>query len=103
MTWDDVISSKQTDSAYETFLNKSTSLYDKTFEKFVVTVKLKTLKNPWITKRIIKLSKTKQSLYDKFLKSKIYEHEISYKNYRKQSESIKKDSKVAILLKDDTS
>ena len=103
MTWDDVISSKQTDSAYEAFLNKSTSLYDKTFEKFVVTVKLKTLKNPWITKRIIKLSKTKQSLYDKFLKSKIYEHEISYKNYRKQSESIKKNSKIAILVKDGTS
>ena len=46
MTWDDVISSKQTDSAYEAFLNKFTSLYDKIFEKFAVTVKSKTLKNP---------------------------------------------------------
>ena len=46
MTWDDVISSKQTDSAYEAFLNKFTSLYDKVFEKFAVTVKSKTLKNP---------------------------------------------------------
>ena len=50
MTWDDVISSKQTDSAYEASLNKFTSLYDKIFEKFPVTVKLKTLKYPWITK-----------------------------------------------------
>ena len=54
MTWDDVISSKQTDSAYEAFLNKFISLYDKIFEKFAVTVKSKTLKNPWITKRILK-------------------------------------------------
>ena len=45
MIWEDVISSKQTDSAYEAFLNKFTSLYDKIFEKFAVTVKWKTLKN----------------------------------------------------------
>ena len=77
MTWDDVISSKETDSAYETFLNKFTSLYDKTSEKFPVTVKSTTLKNPWITNGILKPSKIKQRLYDKFLKSKTYEHEIS--------------------------
>ena len=29
MTWDDIISSKQTDPAYEAFLNKFTSLCDK--------------------------------------------------------------------------
>ena len=93
MTWDDVISSKQTDSVYEAFLDKITSLYDKIFEKFPVTVKSKTLKNPWVTKGILKSSKTKQRLYDKYLKSKIYEHEISYKNYRKLSESIKQRAK----------
>ena len=94
MTWDDVISSKQTGSAYEAFLNKFTlTLYDKIFEKFTVTVKSETLKNPWITKGILKSSKTKQRLYDKFLKSKTYEHEISYKNYRKLFESIKQRAK----------
>ena len=67
MIWDDVISSDQTDSAYEAFFDKFTSLYDKTFEKFVVTVKSKTLTSPWITKAVIKSSKTKQRLYDKFL------------------------------------
>ena len=59
----------------------------------MVTVKSKTLKNPWITKGILKSSKTKQRLYDKFLKSKTYEHEISYKNYRKLFESIKQRAK----------
>ena len=73
MIWGDVISSKQTDSAYEAFLNKFTSLYEKFFEKFAVTVKSKTLKNSWITKAILKSSKTKQRLYDKFLTSKTYE------------------------------
>ena len=34
MTWDDVISSKQIDSAYKAFLNKFTSLYDKFLKNF---------------------------------------------------------------------
>ena len=67
-TRNDVISSKQTDSAYEAFFNKFTFLYDKVSEKFVVTVKSKTLKNSWITKLIVKSSKTKQRLCDQFLK-----------------------------------
>ena len=33
MTCDDAISSKQTDSAYEAFLNKFTFLYDKVSKK----------------------------------------------------------------------
>ena len=78
MTWDDVICCKQIDSAYEALLNKFTSLYDKVFQKFVVMAKLKTLKNPWIAKGILKSSKPKRRLYDK---SKTYEHEVSYKNY----------------------
>ena len=78
MKWDDVISSKQTDSPYEAFLNKFTSLYEKTFEKFVVTVKSEILKHPWIIKGIIKSSKTKQRLYDKFLKNQKLMSMISY-------------------------
>ena len=58
-----------------------------------MTVKSKTLKNRKITKGILKSSKTKQTLYDKFLKSKTYEHEMSYKNYRKLFESIKQSAK----------
>ena len=93
MTWDDIISSKQTNSAYEAFLNKLTSLYDKIFGKLAFMAKSKTLKNPWITKGILKSSKAKQGLYDKFLKSKTYEHEISNKNCRKLFESIKQRAK----------
>ena len=66
MKWDNVISSKQTDSAYEVFLSKFISLYDKVFEKYVVTVKSKTLKKSVITNGILKSSKTKQRLYVNF-------------------------------------
>ena len=59
----------------------------------MVKVKLNTLKNPLLTKGIIKSSKRKQRLYDKFLKLKTYDHQISYKNYRKLLESIKQRAK----------
>ena len=71
MTWDDIISSKETYSAYEAFLNKFTSPYEKMLENFSVMVKLITLKIPRITKGILKYSKTKQRLYDKFVKSNL--------------------------------
>ena len=45
----------------------------------MVTAKSKTLKNTWITKGILKFSKRKQRVSDKFLKSKTYEHEIVIK------------------------
>ena len=82
MTWDKVISSKQIDSPCEVFLNIFTSFYEKIIAKFVFMVKSKTLKNLWITKGILESPKTKQKLYDKFSNSKIYEHDISCKNYR---------------------
>ena len=81
MTWDKVISCKQIDSPCEVFLNIFTSFYEKIIAKFVFMVKSKTLKNLWITKGILKSPKTKQKLYDKFSNSKIYEHDISCKNY----------------------
>ena len=42
----------------------------------MVTVKAKALKNPWITKGIVKSSKTKQKLCYKSYKSKKYRHEL---------------------------
>ena len=59
----------------------------------MVTIKSKTLKNPWKTKGFLKSSKSKQRLYDKYLQLKTYEHDINYKNYRKLFESIKKIAK----------
>ena len=47
---------------YGSFIKKFTSLSHKIFENSTVTVKSKTLKNPWITRVILKSSKTKQRL-----------------------------------------
>ena len=58
MIWEDVIISKTNWFYLRTFLNKFTSLYGKIYGKVLVTVKSKTLKNPWITKGIPKSSKT---------------------------------------------
>ena len=74
MAWDDVISSKQIDSAYKAFLNKFTSLYDKIFLKVCGYGKIKNTKKSVDNKRICKIFKNS---------------EISYKNYRKLFESIK--------------
>ena len=62
MTWDYVISSKQIDSTYEAFLNRFTSLYDKTLEKFVITVKSKTLTKPVDNERNSKIFKNKANV-----------------------------------------
>ena len=61
MIWEDVIISKTNWFYLRIFLNKFTSLYGKIYGKVLVKVKSKTLKNPWITKGILKSSKTKKS------------------------------------------
>ena len=50
----------------ETFL----CLYEKAFPKAKINIKTKSLLSPWMTKGLLKSSKKKQQLYDKFLKNK---------------------------------
>ena len=97
MTWDEVISSKQINSSNAAFLIKIPSLYDKSFEKSAVTSK--TLKSHRMTKEILKSSKTRQRLYDKFSKWRTYEDEINYKNYFKLFESIQQRAKLRYYSK----
>ena len=44
--------------------------------------------NPWVIKEIVKSSKKKQSLYEKYLKKRTPENEKSCKNYKNLFESI---------------
>ena len=71
MAWDNVISSKQI-----------------ALNKICGYGKIENTKNSWTSKGILKSSKTKQRLYDKFLKAKNYQHqhEISYKSYYEGSD-----------------
>ena len=55
-------------------------IYDKSFPKLEVKVKLKSdQRSPWITKGISKSSKKKQRLYEKFLKNRTPKNEETYK------------------------
>ena len=53
----------------------------------------KTLQNPWMTKGLLKSSKRKQKLYEKFLKKRTSRNESIYKAYKSLFESLKKKSK----------
>ena len=57
LTWDNVISSKQTDSAYAVFLHKFTSLYNKVI--IYGYDKIKNAKSPVDNKRNSKIFKNK--------------------------------------------
>ena len=54
-----------------------------------VKVKTKSLLSPWMTKGLIKSSKQKQKLYEKYLKRKTYTNETNYKTYKNLFEKIK--------------
>ena len=77
------------DEAYSRFINTFTELYDTAFPIYKIKVKTKSLLSPWITKGILKSSKRKHKLYDKFLKRKTYTNETNYKNYKNLFETIK--------------
>ena len=67
--------------------------YNHAFQIKELSLKLKTVFNPWMTKGLQKSSKRKQKLYDKFLKSKTNENEEKYKTYNSLFEILKEKSK----------
>ena len=68
--------------------------YDTFFPKKKIQINKKNLASPWITKGIIKSSKRKQKLYEKFLKRKTPHNENNYKDYKRLFETIKHKSKA---------
>ena len=78
---------------YEYFPRTFSGLYDHAFPIKEVSLKLKNVFNPWMTKGLQKSSKKKQKLYDKFLKSKTNENEKKYKTYKSLFEILKEKSK----------
>ena len=82
-----------TNLAYENFLCTSSCLYNHAFPIKEVSLKLKNVFNPWMTKGLHKSSKKKQKLYDKFLKSKTNENGKKYKTYKSLFEILNEKSK----------
>ena len=70
-------------SAYDSFLNTFSELYNSSFPvKVIQRKRLKTFRNPWLTKGIMKSINTKSKLYKKFLKNPTTENERAYKDFK---------------------
>ena len=79
--------------AYEYFLKVFSGIYDLAFPLKTISVKRKTMQNQWMTKALLKSSKRKQKLYEKFLKKRTLQNESIYKGHKSLFESLKKKSK----------
>ena len=93
VTWDEVKNCDDPNEAYKQFFNIFNSTYDIYFPKVFVRLKTKHIQSPWITKGIVKSSKRKQKLYEKFLKHRTRATELAYKSYKNLFESLKKKAK----------
>ena len=91
--WDHVIQIKNSNEAYESFLTTFLPLYNKFFPKITYEVKTKTLLSPWMTRGLLKSSKKKQKLYEKYLKSRTNKNDTNYKAYKHLFEQLKNRSK----------
>ena len=92
--WNNVFSAKDPNVAYNEFLKVFILHYDTYFPKKKIQIKSKNLASPWITKGIVKSSKRKQKLYEKYLKRKTPQNDLIYKNYKRLFETIKLKSKT---------
>ncbi|XP_065678977.1 uncharacterized protein LOC136093705 [Hydra vulgaris] len=74
-------------------------MYDKAFPLKVKVINSKSVVSPWMTKGLLKSSRKKQKLYNKYLKNKTYKNETNYKNYKSLFEKTKKRSNVNYYAK----
>ena len=91
--WDIIHNINDPNEAYDKFLVEFLNCYEEAFPIYKVKIKPKTESSPWITKGILKSSKRKQKLYEKYLKNRTILNEQNYKDYKKLFESIKTRSK----------
>ena len=90
--WGDVIKNISPNESYNIFIERFSQIYEEAFPEMKTEVKNKTLLSPWVTKGLIKSSKRKQGLYEKFLKKRTFQNEQTYKTYKNLYEKIKKNS-----------
>ena len=84
-------------NVYNEFLRIFLDLYNEAFPKKKIKIKRKIVNSPWMTKLLVKSSKKKQGLYERFLRDKNPEKELNYKQYKTLFESLKKKSKKTII------
>ena len=91
--WSLMYETTDANEAYNVFLRYFLSAYDKAFPLKKIELSSKTLTSPWMSKGLLKSSRKKQKLYEKFLRLKTYRNEIAYKNYKSTFEKLKKQAK----------
>ena len=85
--WTEILALEDTNKVHDDFLNIFSKYYNESF------LKLKSILSPWITKGILKSSKRKQRLYEKFLKNRTPKNETRNKEHKNLFERIKRKSK----------
>ena len=93
--WNDIFGEKDVDKAYENFINKLTYYYDKNIPLVKSKQHNSKIRNPWITRCILRSIKTRNKLYKSYI-SKPSEHSLKkYKQYRNKLTDIIRTSKKA--------
>ena len=93
MNWGNLYSISNPNDAYEYFLKVFSGIYDLAFPLKTISVKRKNQQNTWMTKGLLKSSKRKQKLYEKFVKKRTPRNESIYKSYKSIFKNLKKKSK----------
>ncbi|XP_065650727.1 beclin-1-like protein A [Hydra vulgaris] len=97
--WNLVLQSNDANNSYDLFLSQFCKQYETAFPEKQIIVNTKTVMTPWMSNGLLKSSKRKQKLYDKYLKKKTYKNEMTYKNYKNVFEKTKKISKKLYYAK----
>ena len=85
INWSDVLTLKNPNDSYNLFIKILSKIYDEFFPLKTIKVKKKSLLSPWMSRGLLKSSKQKQKLYNKFLKHKTYTNYKTYKNLFEKS------------------
>ncbi len=80
--WTDVLNSDDPNNAYDIFVTKFTSLYNKHCPIVNIRIKNRNLEKPWLTNGLINAIKKKNNLYKTFIKTKALGDETKYKRYK---------------------
>ena len=77
--WSFIYNFIDSNNAYEYFLKIFKKLYDDCFPKQKITMKTKSFQSPWMSTGLLKSSKKKQKLYEKYLKTKLLKMRLNIK------------------------
>ena len=99
LNWEFVTETQHAEHSFHVFNEIFTRAYKKAFPKKEIHIHPKSIKFPWMTPGLLKSSKRKQKLYDRYLLNKTFKNENAYKAYKKVFEKIRKKAKKSYYSK----